>query len=199
VVGIDKDDGENYLWYVPRGVDRLRQWSADRKIIWNCIECTHISRPDKKATPAQVRAEVWMSIIHGSRGIIWFVHQFKPQFIEAGLLADEEMTAAVAAINRQIHGLAAVINSPEVAEPATVASSDAKVPIDAMIRRHAGAIYVFAVGMRNGPATGTFTVPGVGDAPVEVIGENRTVEVRGGRFTDRFKPYDVHLYRIMQE
>ena len=32
-----------------------------------------------------------MALIHGARGIIYFAHEFKPKFIEAGLLADEEM------------------------------------------------------------------------------------------------------------
>ena len=30
-----------------------------------------------------------MALIHGADGIIYFAHQFKPKFIEAGLLADE--------------------------------------------------------------------------------------------------------------
>src|SRR5262249_50821903 len=41
VVGIGKPDGENYLWYVPKGVDRLNKWSEGQKLVWNCIECTH--------------------------------------------------------------------------------------------------------------------------------------------------------------
>jgi len=39
-----------------------------------------------------------MSLVRGSRGLIYFVHQFKPKFIEAGLLADAEMAAQVKAI-----------------------------------------------------------------------------------------------------
>jgi hypothetical protein len=42
------------LEYVARGVQRLRNWSRDQKIVWNCIECTHISNPKAKATPEQV-------------------------------------------------------------------------------------------------------------------------------------------------
>ena len=95
VVGIDKPDGENYLWYVPKGLDRLGKWTENKRIIWNALECTRIDNPDKRATPAQVKAEVWMSLVHGSRGIIWFVHQFKPVFCEWQLLNDPEMLAAV--------------------------------------------------------------------------------------------------------
>ena len=91
----DHRDVAGKLWFVADGVSRLRKWSDDKQAVWNCIECTHISNPDAKATPQQVKAEVWMSLIHGSRGLIYFVHQFKPKFIEAGLLADEEMATAV--------------------------------------------------------------------------------------------------------
>ena len=98
------------LWWVARGVDRLVKWAGPRRLVWNCIECTRIGNEKVKPTPAQVRAEVWMSIIHGSRGIIYFAHQFKPRFIEAGLFADAEMLAAVTKINREVRDLAPVIN-----------------------------------------------------------------------------------------
>ncbi len=197
VVGIRKPDGENYLWYVPEGVTRLREWTNDEKIVWNCIECTRISNLEKKPTPHQVRAEVWMSLIHGSTGIIYFCHQFQPNFIEAALLADPEMSEAVKAINTQILGLAPVLNSPTVADAVTVESSQAEVPIAAMVKQHGGAAYVFAVGMRNGAARGTFQVKGLrGRARAEVLGENRALDVTDGRFADDFAAYDVHLYRI---
>src|SRR5690606_34000166 len=102
------------LEFVPRGVQRLVEWTGGAKPVWNCIECTHISNPAAKATPDQVRAEVWMSLIHGSRGLIYFVHQFEPAFKEAALLDDPEMLAAVTAINRQIHELAPALNSPSL-------------------------------------------------------------------------------------
>lgn len=197
VAGLEKPDPENYLWYVPKGVERLVQWTGGRKIIWNCIECTHISNPERQATPDQVKAEVWMSLIHGSTGIIYFVHQFQPSFNEWALLDDPVMLPAVTAINAQIRELAPVLNSPTLTDGATVQSSVAEVPIAVMTKRHDGATYVFAVGMRNGAADGTFVVPGVpAAATAEVIGENRTLPVTDGRFTDSFAPYAVHLYRI---
>ncbi|MFQ6133321.1 MAG: hypothetical protein ACE5R4_14860 [Armatimonadota bacterium] len=197
VVGIRKPDGENYLWYVPKGVDRLIKWTNGEKIIWNVIECTHISNPNKRATPHQVKAEVWMSLIHGSMGLIYFVHQFQPNFVEAALLQDEEMLPAVTAINRQIHQLAPVLNSPTIQDGATVQSSTQEVPIDLLVKRHGGATYVFAVGMRNGPARGSFEVRGLpARATAEVLGEDRSIQVTDGKFADDFQPYDVHLYKI---
>lgn len=196
VAGLDRPDGADYLWYVAKGVERLRNWTEDRKTIWNCIECTHISAA-QKATPHQVKAEAWMSLIHGSRGLIYFVHQFEPRFIEAALLEDPEMLAGVTTINRQVHELAPVLNSPTVERGGAVTSSDPEVPIALMVKRHEGATYAFAVGMRNAPARGTFTIQGLPEtARVEVLGEDRTIEARAGGFEDDFGPCDVHLYRI---
>jgi hypothetical protein len=191
------------LWYVAQGVGRLRRWSSDRKPVWNCIECTAMSSPNVKPTTHQVRAEVWMSLIHGSRGLIYFVHQFNP-FNEAALLADPEMLAAVTAINRQIHELAPVLNSPTVADAVTVESSDPYTPVHAIVKRHDGATYLLSVSMYSRDTTATFRLKNMAGAQTaEVLGEGRTIAVAGenrvggaGRFQDKFRGHEVHLYRI---
>lgn len=188
------------LWYVADGVSRLRKWSDDKKIVWNCIECTHIENPKSKATPQQIKAEVWMSLIRGSRGLIYFAHQFKPKFIEAGMLAEADNLAMITKTNQQIQTLAAVLNSPTVKDGVSVESSESKVPVEAMCKRHDGAVYVFAVGMRDGTATGSFTIPKLKNpAKAEVLGENRSLDVKDGVFRDTFKPWDVHLYKISEK
>lgn len=196
------------LWYVARGVERLRRWSEGKKVVWNCIECTRISNTKVKPTPEQVKAEVWMALVHGSQGLIYFCHQFQPQFIEAGLLADAEMAQAVAAINRQIHDLAPVLNSPAVPHGVTVTCQAEKTdaerarmlqtgPVAAVLKRHGNSMYVLAVRMENSPAKAQFEVRGLqGAATAEALGENRRIATHDGRFADDFAPYGVHVYRI---
>ncbi len=186
------------LWLVAKGVDRLRQWTEGKKPIWNWIETTDMNGTGNGPTPAEVRAEVWMSIVHGSMGIGYFVHVFTPSFIEAGLLADGEMTDAVKAINAEIHDLAPVLNSSSLTDAVRVDSSNANAPVDAMVKRQGGATYLFAVGMRAEATRATFTISSVGSALAEVLGESRSVAVTGGSFSDDFDPYGVHLYRIAQ-
>jgi hypothetical protein len=193
----DRKEVAGKLWFVAQGVERLVKWSGGEKIIWDCIECTHIGDGGRKPTPHEVRCEVWMSLIHGSRGLIYFVHQFKPTFREAALLDDPEMLAAVTKINRQITELASVLNSPAVSDAVTVQTENANVPIAVAARRHNGSLYVFAVAMRDGETKATFKL--TRDAVVrsaEVLGENRNLEVKEGDFTDRLTGWDVHLYRI---
>jgi hypothetical protein len=185
------------LEFVAKGVERLVQWTHGEKTVWNCIECTHIGNAGTKATPQQVRAEVWMALIHGSRGLIYFVHQFKPTFKEAALLDDAEMLAAVTAINRQIHELAPLLNSPSVTAGATVKSSAEDAPIAWMLKRRGDAAYLFAVNMRNRATRGSFAIQGfAGNIETEVLGESRKLSARNGEFADEFKAYDVHLYHV---
>jgi hypothetical protein len=204
----DKPAVAGKLWYVPRGVKRLRTWTDERKPVWNCIECTRISNVDVKPTPEQVKAEVWMSIIHGSQGLIYFSHQFQPKFVEAGLLADEAMARAVGEINGQVQRLASVINSPTVTgglavrcRPADVSPDLAELlgdgPVAAMVKELGPTTYVFAVRMEGSPARATFEMDAVAQGtPVEVIGENRTIRADRGRFEDDFDGHAVHLYKF---
>jgi hypothetical protein len=193
----DKPEVAGKLEFVPRGVQRLVEWTGGAKPVWNCIECTHIGNPAAKATPAQVRSMVWMSLIHGSRGLIYFVHQFEPVFKEAALLDDPEMLAAVTAINRQIHELAPVLNSPSLTDGVTVTSSNPAAPIAWMQKRHGDATYLFTVNMRNEATRGTFALSDLpANASVEVLRERRHNQIANGTFSDEFKPYEVHLYRI---
>ncbi|HET7558395.1 MAG TPA: hypothetical protein VFK80_00425, partial [Limnochordia bacterium] len=189
------------LWLVAQGVDNLRKYGHDAKPVWAVIETTNIDGREAAHTPTphQVKAEVWMALVHGAKGISYFCHIFKPRFDEPGLLHDDVMRPAVSAINRQITELAPVLNSATITGDAAVASSNAAVPIDVMEKRYGGATYLFAVGMRDGATTGRFTVPSLaasGAANVEVIGEGRSLRLVNGAFGDAFEPYGVHLYKI---
>ncbi len=191
----DHKDVAGKLWMVADGVARLRKWSNNEKPVWTCIETTRISNENAIATPDEVRAEVWMALVRGSRGIIYFCHQFKPRFIEAGLLSEPEILAAVTKTNQQIHKLAPILNSPTLPDAVTV-TSPADTPVEALCKRH-GATYVFAVAMRGVETTATFQLQDVpADAQVEVIDEDRTLSLKDGKFSDTFPAWGVHLYKI---
>jgi len=192
----DKSEVAGNLWFVAKGVERLVEWTEGKKVVWNCIECTRIGNPKRKATPQQVRCEVWMSIIHGSMGLIYFVHEWQPRFNESALLSDPAMLSAVTAINRQIIELAPVLNSPAIDNAAGVSSSNEAVPIATMVKKHDGAMYLFAVAMRGDKTTATFTMQHAESIKtVEVIGVNRTIVLNDGVFKDDFEAWGVHLYR----
>jgi hypothetical protein len=184
------------LEFVARGVERLRDWAGPGRTVWNCIEAARISNEKIKPTAEQIRSEVWMSIIHGSRGIIYFVHQFKPNFSEASLLEDTELLRGVTRINAQVQSLAPVIHS----DPAgweVIATSEAGLKVATMTREHLGTNYIFAVAMENRAGEVSLKSPELSRVgSVEVIDESRSVMVTSGGIRDEFKPYEVHLYRF---
>ena len=185
-------------WFVASGVENLRKWTNHAKPVWAWIECTNIQGDSRYAlTPSIVKSEVWMAIIHGARGIGYFCHQFSPSFIEAGLLANPQMRDAVSAINGQIGSLAPVLNTQTVANGVATVSGNPAVGVDAMVKRSGGCTYLFAVAMRPGKTTATFTLRDfTGNTAVEAIGENRNFVAGHGVFQDEFSDYGVHIYRF---
>ena len=196
VANLKRPQGEDYLWFLAKGLGRLKKWGGEDKPLWNFIECTSIHDPALKATPTQVESEVWMSLIHGSRGIVWFVHQFQPELRTAALFDDPEMMEAVGRINREILAMAPVLNAPESTLVVEVKSDEA-VPVSFTTRSHDGWTYLFAIGMRNASTEASFSVgsPDSLGGAVEVLGEDRTIEAAGGGFQDSFGPFQVHHYR----
>lgn len=196
VSGIRKTDGERFLWYVAKGVDSLRHWSTRGQPVWNVIETTRINS-DRGPTPAQVRSEVWMSIVHGSTGIVYFCHEWNPVFREARLLEDEAMRIGVGQINAQIQRLAPVLNAATVAGRVTVTSAHEAIPVDTLVKAHDGEVWIVATAMRMGATTATFSLSGGGDGTVEVVDEGRQLAMKDGAFQDDFAAdYAVHIYRI---
>ena len=197
VAGYPKPNSEDYLYLVPKGIDRIRKWVDNKVPSWNCIECTSIDG-GKKATPDQVKAEVWMSIIHGSTGLTYFVHQFKPTFKEGAILDDKPMLESVTRNHQIIQSLACVIHLGKTIADARAISSDPAAPIDIMAKQFGSSTYIFSVGMRNKATKATFAWGGrKAGRSVEVIGETRTIKTDANGFQDSFQPYSVHLYRIV--
>lgn len=190
-----EEEVKDKLWYMAKGIDSLQEWSNHQKPAWCWIETTRISEESPRApTPEEVRAEVWMALIHGARGFGYFCHSFVNGTVPDALLRDREMSETVASINKQVTALAPVLNSPDTRRYARVRSGNSNVPVDILTKREKRTNYIFAVAMRNEPTSATFYVKS--GKTVEVLGENRTISIKKGKFTDTFSSYGVHLYRV---
>jgi len=184
------------------GVSRLVSWSPPGHPIWNYIETTDITVGDSAPgpTPAQVKAEVWLSLVHGSMGIMYFCHQFpEPPYSTHKLLDDPVMNPAVTAIDAQIKSLAPVLNSATLASGTVTTGTGASVHLDFMAKTMGTDGYVFAVADQASNGMAMFRDPNMTSAEgtVEVIGENRTLPLVDGVFRDNFGASGVHLYRVI--
>jgi hypothetical protein len=191
-VGSDTARVKGKLEYVAQGVVNLAKRARANQAVWTAIETTalDVRRPVK---PLEVRAEVWMALIHGAKGICYFVHEFAPTFREDGIFRHPEIVKEVSDINRSLNQLAPVLNSENLNGRVTI---DSPVPIATMLKRQGSDLYLFAVSMRNEPSQPRIAVEGIGDAVALVLDENRTVNIRNGELVDTFPGYGVHRYKI---
>lgn len=187
-------------WRPALGVDRLYQYGGPNKLVWNYIETGDVDADGRKATVDEIKMEVWSSIIHGSKGITYFIHGKSnvSNFNDKALLRPENAghLAGVTAINLELQSLAPVINAATINGVATVQVSNPQAIVDQLLKQFDGASYLFASGMRDFETTANFSLAGWTDAVVDVIGEDRQVQMTGGMFSDVFDGFDVHLYRI---
>ena len=67
--------------------------------------------------------------------------------------------------------------------------------VETLVKLRRGRPWIFAANTQFDPMEPTFSnlPPAIG-ANVKVWGEDRRIPIRGGKFTDCFKPYEVHVY-----
>jgi PA14 domain len=187
-------------------VDYMRKLDArdgKRQPIWNFVEVAcpwnECGGDPDFITPAEIRAAVWHSIIAGARGIIYFQHTFAGpsgcvthHALREPLACYSQVQAAVTNLDAQVKSLAPVLNAATVSSGSSTSSS-----IRAMVKWHAGNLYVFAGSRNNTSSTGTVNIPCVGNATAVRLGESGSVPVTNGSFSDQFADGNaIHIYRI---
>lgn len=183
------------FWLNAFGIDRLHRWSTHNQAVWTWIETTKM-RGVNGPTPTQTASEVWLSLIHGAKGIGYFIHVFSPSFREDGVFNDPTMVAALTSLNAEIRALAPELNSASITELVSVSSSNPSAPIDSMVKSNGNSIYIFSAISRPGTATGTFTINGMsGNGIVDVVNEHRTLPATAGTFSDSFAANGAHVYK----
>lgn len=182
------------LELVATGIDNLNRYANYEKPIFADLEASNING-DVRPTPHQLRAEVWMSLIHGAAGVQYFCHQMQPNFSETDCLDDAPTAAALTQINAQLTELAPILNLQSFG--LSPMSSNANVPVRAVLKKSGADRYVFAVSEASGATTAAFDLNGVGKATsIEVLGEGRNLTPTNDAFEDAFEGYGVHLYRL---
>jgi hypothetical protein len=191
-VGSSTPQVKGKLEYVARGVTNLMKRATAEQSVWMALETTALD-PARRPTPAEIRAEVWMALIHGATGILYFAHEFKPKFRDDAIFRYPDIVEEVTRTNHLIKSLSPVLKSPSLIGTIKISS---KTPIATMEKVYGSTTYIFAVAMQNTTSAVRITVDELHDANARVIGENRSLPVTQGTFEDQFEGYGVHLYEI---
>lgn len=167
----------------------------------------YLNEPNARTiTPEQLEGAVWSALIHEARNIAYFMHN-NDSNCQQGSSCYAAHEAKVTAVNAKVKSLAPVLNSQSYYN-LTVSSNGTTFyrysfnnGTDTMLKTYGGYAYIFAgIGIQHTLGSKTFTLPaGVTGAVVEVVGENRTLPVMSGTFTDNFPAeYTHHVYKIKQ-
>jgi hypothetical protein len=144
------------------------QWIETRT--WKCHQ------PQLRVSAATVRAESWLSVIGGARGIGFFPADWDPA-----------LTPEITRIGQEVAALGGALLAPD-------APASASAPVLAAARVLHDALYVIAVNPTPSSVRATIHAPGLGGRSLEALEEGRTVASSGDSFTDGFGPLGVHLY-----
>jgi len=185
----------SYGWQV----DRMRFYQSAPGVHpnWVFVESArpYLSEPGARTiTPEQMEGAMWSGIIHEARGISIFQHNNDPAYGNYSLVdIPADRKAKIQASLAKIQGLAPVLNTQTYEWNAGAAGADT------MLKAKDGSAYLFAgVGLNGATGSKTFTLPaGITGSQVEVVGEGRTLQIAGGKFTDSFaNEYTHHVYKI---
>jgi hypothetical protein len=131
-------------------------------------------------TPEIVRAETWLAIAGGARGIGYFPDVWA-----------DPIRKTIKAVNRDITALA-----PALLDAEAVAYPDWASGVKASVRRHEGATYVIAVNPQQKKVTAKISVSGLAGRPLRVFSEGRTVTPAGNLIVDAFPPLAARVYLV---
>ncbi len=135
-------------------------------------------RDNEDPTPAIVRAETWLAIAGGARGIGYF-----PDWWAEPIRDEVRMT------NREIVALA-----PALLAPIAKVNWSVDGPVRIGARRLNGATYVVAVNTSTTDASATFSMPGLGGRTLRVFRDGRLVKPLGDLVTDKLPGLGVAVY-----
>ncbi len=188
------------FWLNAAGVDNLHQWANRNQAAWTDFETTVINAGTTDGpTPVQTTSEVWLALIHSANGIIYFIDSWNPSFREDAIFesANANMVTAVTALNQQVKSLAPELNSGNIPNLVTVTSSNSSASVDTMVKASGTSLYVFSAISRAGTATASYTINGMtGNAVATVVGENRSVTITAGKFSDTYAANCVHISKV---
>ena len=137
-------------------------------------------RANEDPTPAVVRAETWLAIAGGARGIGYFPDYWA-----------EDIRNEVRIVNREILSLA-----PALLGQVVNATWSTEQPVRVGVRKHNGALYVIAVNTSTSPTTASFTVPGLAARKLRVFADGRTVTPLGNLVVDKLPGLGATVYVV---
>jgi hypothetical protein len=168
---------------------------GDAQPIWLIPQCHNpvaYSSPTggRGPTPAEERCMVYLGLIYGAKGIIYYPWDDGP----CGLTHDPALMQAVTDLNAELADI-----GPDLlaSRRRLIADGSGEHPgLHAATFVGDKRVYVIATNTRDAPVTFSLPFPGAIDDAVQAPYEGRTMRTRAGILTDTLAPLQVRLYTL---
>jgi hypothetical protein len=138
----------------------------------------------------QFRFMTYNAIIRGATGL---------EFAMNRLSVDEPAWIGVRDVIRELRDLGSVLAAP--AWPGRLRLDYRELGfsdwtgVEVLVKLHRGRPWILAANTQADPMEATFSqLPKFSGGKIGVFGEDRTLSIRSGKFTDYFRPFEVHVY-----
>jgi len=190
------------LAYVPgAATEMMADYFLDHRApVWTWIEASDqnlswVPASTPGPTAAQMRFEIWDSIVRGAKAIGYFTISFEPW---SWSFLTPEVEAELRRTNRDIERLTPLITAPDANVNLTVTELSDQ-DVNYMVKRRGRSVFVFVTNAdmhqpyRSASMDFTFD-----QAPsrVDVYGENRSIIPSGNGFSDTFEPLAARIYIV---
>jgi hypothetical protein len=175
------------------------------KPVWVGVQSYRKGTPPRFPTPTEYRAQPYIAIIHGAKGLMWYggsvTHGMfalskngKQSDDDTGTPNDKEAHwDYVKVLARELQDLSDVFMGVTEETP-KVSPGDALISV--CIKRAPGRVVMLAVNRNNKAVDVVFSSPHVKAGAVKVLAEGRTVTAKAGELQDHFEAYGVHVYQL---
>ncbi len=133
----------------------------------------------------------WDAILHGANGLIWWGTAFTPP--------EHAFHKDLAKVVNNLSSLSNLLSAPAKAYPIQfryheMGHSISK-GIEVMVKLDGKNIWIFTVNTERYPVKADIIVPS-GTTKAEVLFENRMVHFTNNCLSEKYEPYEVHLYKL---
>ncbi len=176
---------------VGKAVAKANRDSDGDQPIWHCGQL--FKWPTQRMPTSQEhRFMTYSGLLEGAKGLLWYTYKGYGQYLPQDY---PELWEAHVSLLKEINELAPVFMAKGIGK--LVQTVDKNENIRAIIKKSKAGDYLIASNLsRDETITAEFFDKSIKGKVLNVYGEDRTIEIKKGRFKDQFKPLDVHIYKI---
>jgi len=201
--GLQGDLLNPYLSQVGEYVDKMMRVSEGKRPLFMVLQgfSWEMLKDEKERDPRMIlyptyeqsRFMAYNAIVHGAVGINYWGTSYTPQ--------PSTFMESLNHLTRELQEMQGVLAAPasdiEIGKEYHEMGHSVDAGVEMLSKKFDGLLYLIAVNSDKNPVKVTFSGLN-GFTSTDVWKENRHIKLDNGKFTEIFKPFDVHIYQVKE-